>query len=412
MRPTLAHLALPLLALMLLLTFASRPTHAAVTPLGQNGCPRGTVVGGPNLVANGDFAQGSTGFASDLPDRGPGVYPSDPVGGFSIQTGDVSYLDGNVVGRPFPGDPQREAEPSQTYFYSNPGQGKNGEPPPFTGVLWRQTVSNLLPGTTYNFYAYFDNLLIPAFPSIDPTVELRVGAPGEPSIAAGPPIMVEQEPDAWVPIQYSFQTGPAQTSVVLEVFDKTASVQGDDFGMTALNLRQCVSALGVAKTNSLPTENQDGSYTIAYSILLRNYGQGSAPLSAVQVTDDLSQTFAKAGSWRVLGVASDRFTVNPAYNGSTDIRLLAGTDELSPGQSGTVTLRVEVRPSLAPGGSGPFDNTAFGSARAGTVLVEDDSAPGTNPDPDGDSDPKEEVEDTPTRVFIGGPMLYIPLMRR
>lgn len=417
MRSTLSRLALPLLALAGLLSFGSRPVQAAVTPLGQNGCPRGTVVSSNNLVANSDFAQGSTGFESDLPDRGAGVYPSDPVGGFSIQNGAVRYevpfTDGRVVvGQPFPGDPQREAAPSATYFYSNPGQNKNGAEPPFTGVLWRQTVTNLLPGTVYNFYAYFDNLLTANDPGSDPNVELRVGVPGEPSIPAGPAITVAKTPDAWVPVQYSFQTGENQTAVVLEIFDRTASVLGDDFGMAAINLRQCVSGLGIAKTNSLPTKNPDGGYGVTYTILVRNYGTGSQPLDAVQVTDNLSKTFAKAGSWSVVGVSSNRFTPNPAYNGSTDIRLLSGTDQLAPGQSGTITLRVEVRASLAAGGTGPFDNTAFATARAGAELVEDDSAPGNNPDPDDDGNPKETVEDAPTRVFIGGPILYIPLMRR
>jgi hypothetical protein len=413
MRLILARVTLPLLAIISMLSFrASAPAQAAITPLGQSGCPRGTVVGGPNLVTNGDFSQGSTGFESDLPDRGPGVYPDDPVGGFSIQTGVVSYFNGFVEGRPFPGDTQREAAPSETYFYSNPGESKSGDPPPFTGVLWRQTVTGLLPGTVYNFYAYIDNLLIPGSSGADPTVELRVGAPGEPTVEAGPPIMVPKTPDAWVPVQYSFQTGGSQTSVVLEIFDRTAAVQGDDFGMTAINLRQCVSGLGLAKSVSVPIDNLDGSYSLSYTILVKNYGQGTQPLTDLQVVDDLAKTFEKAASWRVTGLSSDRFTVNTAYDGRTDVRLLTGTDQLAPMATGTILLEVEVRPSLEPGGVGPFDNTAFGSALAGNVLVQDDSAPGTNPDPDGDSDPKNPLEDIPTRVFIGGPTLYIPLTRR
>ncbi|HEU5086485.1 MAG TPA: hypothetical protein VFT99_03530, partial [Roseiflexaceae bacterium] len=55
-------------AAMLALAGTHAPTRAlaAITPKGQQGCADGAVVGGPNLIVNGDFSQGSTAFQSDL----------------------------------------------------------------------------------------------------------------------------------------------------------------------------------------------------------------------------------------------------------------------------------------------------------------------------------------------------------
>jgi len=69
-----------------------KPASAAIQNIGPGGCPANTVVGGDNLVQNGDFSQGTTGFTSALINRGPGVYPDDNNGGgFSIQNGSVVH---------------------------------------------------------------------------------------------------------------------------------------------------------------------------------------------------------------------------------------------------------------------------------------------------------------------------------
>lgn len=381
------------------------PVQAKATPLGQSGCPSGTAVSGKDFVFNGNFAQGSTGFQTDLPDRGPGIYPSDPPGGFSIQTGNVSYWGGGIIGRPFGGDAPREVLPSETYFYSNPDKNKDGTP--FSGLLWRQNVTGLLPDTTYNFYGYFDNLLAPITPGFDPKIELRVDG-----AAAGPPIIVLKEPDTWIPIEFSFRTALGQTSVLLEVYSLTNENFGDDFAMTGLSLRQCSPALGVAKQALVPVPNQDGSWTVSYRITVRVYGNSTTPLTQIQVTDNLATTFATAASWSLESVTSSTLKVNPAYNGRTEIRLLAGTDKLLPNIPATINLRVRVTPGTGPNSRGPFYNTATASGIAGTIIVRDVSTPGNEPDRNGNGNPKEKGEDIPTEIILNRLLQFLPQVWR
>jgi hypothetical protein len=406
------HRAMRLSATMLFLAVvvgvSVTPTaRAQITPRGQQGCLNGSVVGGPNLIVNSDFSLGSVGFESDLPDRGPGVYPSDPEGGFSIQTGPVEHYGSTIVGRPFPGDPQREVAPSETYFYSNPNQDKLGNPGPFKGVLWRQTVTNLLPSTTYNLFGYFDNLLIPTIQATAPKIELRVDG-----IAAGPPVVIEALPDIWVPIQFSFTTGPAQTSALIEIYDLANDVQGDDFGMTQIVLKQCISALGLAKWASVPVNNKNGTYDIEYTITLRNLGADPFPLANLQVQDNLSLTFADAAAFQVISVQSDTLSVNPNYNGVSDINLLTGTDSLPSRENRRLRLRVRVTAGTGEKGKGPFANSATASASAGSISVTDNSSPGLEPDPNGNGDPREAAEDVPTLTLLEPFVVRLPLIRR
>ena len=411
------HLLLLILVLAGLTLSGARPTQAAITPKGQQGCAPGTVVGGENKVKNGDFSQGSALFESQLPDRGTGtggtgIYPDDGGGGgFSIQTGPKTYFGGQIVGRAFPGDPQREVPAVQTYFYSNPNRDKNGDllygpGTPGRALLWRQIVTGLSQNTTYNFFAYFDNLLVPDGNGVDPKIELRVDG-----IVAGPAISVDKTPDQWIPIQYSFATGAGQTTATLEIYDLADSIIGDDFGMTQISLKQCVTGVGSAKYAYPVNRNSDGSYRVEYLFTIRNLGVDPLPLTNLQVSDNLASTFAAASSFSVVSLTSPTLAVNPAFNGKTDINLLKGTDSLAAGQQATINLRLRVVAGTGSGGKGPFLNSALTTAKAGPIEVRDGSAPGTVPDPNGNGDPKEGSEDKPTPVDFEA-KIFLPLIRK
>lgn len=395
-----------LLAGMLLPAYNS---NAQITPLGQRGCARGTIVGGPNLVVNGDFSidpgpgpgiDPQAGFTNDLLNRGPNKYPDDGGGGgFSIQTGPQVYFGGLLQGRPFPGDTARNIAPSQTYFYSNPVWNPGVK----ELLLWRQQVQ-VVGGTTYNFFAYFDNLLVPESGAADPLIELRVDG-----IAAGPPIQVGESPDQWAPIEYAFTTRPEQQSVTLSIYDLAADSFGDDFGMTQINLKQCVSGLGVAKQAQFLGRNLDGSYGVEYKITLQNFGVDPEPLRSVQVTDDLTRTFTGASGFQVISVTSPLLAVNPAYDGKTTIELLGPNNFLAAQQSATIRIVVHVLAGTGPNGAGPFKNTAIASATAGNIAVTDPSSPGIQPDPNSSGDWKSG--DRPTEVELRG-VVSLPLLHR
>lgn len=391
----------------------NHPAQAAVEPLSQSGCPAGTAVAGPNLVTNGDFAAGTTAFESDLLDVGPDRQPLDPNGGFSIHTGPVSYGGGFVIGKPFPGNTFLDAPASNTYLYANPNPEQVNSPPfkPFTGLVWRQRVDGLQPATVYNFYGYFDNLLIR--PDGDPQIELRVGAPGQPTATVGSPIAIPVNPDRWVPLQIAFRTGPADTSAVLEIRHLNEVTNGGDVGITALGLRQCSGALGVAKYARFPVRNENGSFTVTFEIVAENMSRpGGDTLTAIQLVDDLSKTFTGSGGFSVVSLTSPSLSTNPAYNGTSVTQLLTGTDQLAPGQRATLTLVVNARPGSGAAGRGPYFNSVSGSARANALLVQDESAPSLLPDPNGNGSPKDEDEDRPTPVLLGIPNVNMPLITK
>lgn len=383
-------------------------SHATVKALGQRGCADGTVVGGPNLIANGDFSTSAgpgpdinpaAGFTSELKNRGPNKYPNDGegVGFFSIWSGNRTYDpdlasdEPLIIGRTFPGDSGRDIPATETYFYSNPVWELNTE----EILLWRQEVT-VVEGTTYNFYAYFDNL-----------INVDIGAPSEPVIelrvdgqTAGPAVVVPEAPDQWVPVQFAFTTDASQTSATLEIYDLAGDQVGDDFAMTQINLRQCVSGLGVAKALQSQTQNDDDSYDIEYLITLQNYGSDPAPLSYLQVTDDLKQVFANASDFSVIRLESNELEVNSTFDGITDKRLLLGNDALQSQTTATITLGIRVQPGTGSGGYGPFNNSVSATAKAGDLEIDvgDVSSPGTDPDPDGDENPKDDNQ--PTKVYL------------
>ncbi len=99
-------------------------------------------------------------------------------------------------------------------------------------------------------------------------------------------------------------------------------------------------------------------FTITYRIIVQN--TGAVVLSNVQVKDDLKITFASAASFTVKSVSSSAFTVNSGYNGNSDINLLAGTDTLGIGASGTISL---VAQADTGGKAGSYTNTARASGK-------------------------------------------------
>ena len=197
-------------------------------------------------------------------------------------------------------------------------------------------------------------------------------------------------------------TGPTGTTVTDDSQDGT-DVDPDGDGTPSNNNEATPVTfienpeIGAAKTiSSGPTNNGDGTHSLTYTILVENTGDVS--LNSVQVAEDLSATFAGATAISVDSVTSGTFAVNGSYDGSTDTNLLAGTDSLSAGASGTITLTITVTPGS---NLGPYNNTATagGTSPAGTTVT-DDSQDGTDVDPDGDGTPSNNDEATPVTFII------------
>lgn len=416
----------------------------AQSAVGPNGCPAGTIESPTtNLIANSTFtmspgvigtipAGNPASFTSDIPYRGDRVYPSDnpPIrGGLSIQNGPLidPTTSADVSGRSVSAAEAIRAgvgtAPINTYLYSNPN-GSNAAPATSGSafpnpVVWRQTVATLRPNATYNFKGLFFNLLVPSVPAtavapsirlqvssslggfIEPTTRLNVGdttqaVPGFQNIAN-----VRQ---SWIPTQFAFSTGSTQTSAVFQIVDEANDVNGDDFGFTAVSVRECVPILGVAKQAGTPTQNADGTFTIPYTLRVRNFAPtGQSPLfdlTNLQLTDsDLTQAFAAATLNSVSGIQSPTLTVDTTFNGSSNPNLLTGVNVLPSGTTATITFNVNITPGTGPNGFGPFLNLADATANSpGGERVSDRSNDGANADPDGNGDPTNNT--TPTSVSL------------
>ena len=152
----------------------------------------------------------------------------------------------------------------------------------------------------------------------------------------------------------------------------------DDNDVTPVNFTEN-PAIGVAKDVASVTKLPNDVYAVVYTITVANLGD--IVLSSIQVTDDLSTTFAAAMSYTVTSVSSPQLTANwpGGYNGSTNLDLLDGTDSLSPGQTEVILLAVNLIPGSNPG---PYNNTAYayGVSPIGAQVM-DASDPGISPDP-------------------------------
>jgi uncharacterized membrane protein len=196
-------------------------------------------------------------------------------------------------------------------------------------------------------------------------------------------------------------TAPTTTFTPANVLDTTPCILRlvvvDGCGRTTFMDKMIVIIPGIPKIGlakkitSGPLDNLNGSFTFTYSIKVKNTGE--VTMSSLQVQDNLSTSFSGAGSFSVNSVSSSKFTINPAYNGSSNINLLSGSNALISGDSGTVLLTVTVFPGS---NYGVYNNNATVSGISPVGVTKTDiSQDGTDVDPDNDGDPTNNNVPTP-----------------
>jgi uncharacterized repeat protein (TIGR01451 family)/gliding motility-associated-like protein len=160
--------------------------------------------------------------------------------------------------------------------------------------------------------------------------------------------------------------------------------------------------IGAAKTISSTVNNLDGTYTVTYTVLIKN--TGNVPLNSIQATDDLGTIFSGAAGFTVTSISSVAFAENLSFNGTTDKNLLVGTDVLAVGASGTVVLSVKVTPGTK---LGVYNNTvtASGISPAGSTKT-DLSQNGSDADPDSDGNTGNNNQATPL-TFTENPQIGV-----
>lgn len=167
--------------------------------------------------------------------------------------------------------------------------------------------------------------------------------------------------------------------------------------------------LGVAMAAATPVNNNDGTYTVVYTVTIENLG--NIDLSSIQValpftTGTTPFTATQVESATITGTTGG-LSVSGTYNGEGSNNLLSGTNELPVGSSGTITVSVVVRPGTSLGSAGtPYEHTATGTAISpAATTVTDDSTNGNDTDTDtplaGAANNLEANDDSvPTPVFF------------
>ncbi|MES2630281.1 MAG: Ig-like domain-containing protein [Bacteroidota bacterium] len=160
--------------------------------------------------------------------------------------------------------------------------------------------------------------------------------------------------------------------------------------------------LGLAKAVSQPIREQNGSYTMIYSVVVANYG--ILDMTSLSVVDNLSQTFTDAVSFSVIGKVTSHlgFTVNPRFDGVSSVNLYDGSITLAPGKTDTLKFKVNVIPGK---GTNTYFNTAIGAAQYGNASISDQSTEGLVPDANNDGNVEDNV---PTKVILNFMDIFVP----
>jgi hypothetical protein len=149
---------------------------------------------------------------------------------------------------------------------------------------------------------------------------------------------------------------------------------------------------------------------VTFRFYLENFG--NRDLEEVQIIDDLDAVFG-AGNYSITSAPSffddpGTLIVNAGFDGSADVELLA-SGTLSTTETAGIQITVNVTNVVDLGkGLGVYENQAKATAQSSTrKKVEDLSDDGTDPDPNGNGNPREEGErgiegeNDPTKITIG-----------
>jgi uncharacterized repeat protein (TIGR01451 family) len=159
--------------------------------------------------------------------------------------------------------------------------------------------------------------------------------------------------------QGSSLTTPNNLSVTVVVGSR---ITGQNFGFrrTALDV---IKAVGTVQQVSAT------AFVAPFTLVVGNTGQLATP--NVQVTENLSRTFPGAssitivtGSLSVTPSSGAACTPNGAFSGTSDTRLLSGSNTLTSGQSCAISFQARVEyPSASAVPLVPQNNTAYASSR-------------------------------------------------
>ena len=229
------------------------------------------------------------------------------------------------------------------------------------------------------------------------TVKLPAGKTGLPGLAFGSGDLIA-----------SYSPGTGCT------FKRVDPITGDTAGINytfaaakgvyATDMTQINSGIGPAKKLiSVTATGTPGQYDVIYDVYTRNYG--NVPLTNVQLTDNLTLVNGAANLSNVSATLTSNpagVTLNPAFNGNTNINLLTAGQSLPcyPPANNNFTIRISCRFSNILSGV-VYNNSAIATANGfKNVALRDSSTNGSNPDLNQNDKTDDVGEGQPTPFVI------------
>ena len=293
-----------------------------------------------------------------------------------------------------------------------------------TGNLTANSVANVNGGST--------SLLVPASSSL-----ARAGEPND-TASISMTITITPSTTAGAATTFSFNNSatasgqsPDGTTDTDVSFNGTATDDGDndpndDSSATPISLTE-TPVIGVAKQAGTVVDNNNGTFTVPFTLKVEN--MGNMNLHDVQVTDILDDEFGSyvatigavdsAGKYTVTGLTvsdsttAPAITANPNFDGDNDtgdagLLTVAATSVLEVGQSISISFNLTFYPDFANSpftnqatGSGDLPRNADGVADGDTTDLSDDGAdPNDGVGDDGDNDPTDANEDEPSSIVV------------
>jgi len=320
---------------LLLVTTTSFAADVVIDDLSESCSPGFSTTESDNLIINGNFSTLHGGsaeigdliagsFTASIPYAGDMIQPDDT--NLSMQVGNQTFWNGNVVQETFPGHPEFELPPLETYLYSN---GNN------TGAAynpWIQTI-DVEAATEYLFVYYVSNMARPGRNIHDDPV---IAFLADDEVLVEPTVILEEQippGDIWIRFARAYTTANDQSSVTLKIQDTAMLDFGDDVAYTAMGAFKC------QPLNNAPVANDDSVTTVEQTeVVINVLGNDSDPDG-----DELSVTSIDSGPANgtaiINGDGSISYTPNAGFIG-TDTFTYTITDANGDTASATVTITV------------------------------------------------------------------------
>jgi len=140
--------------------------------------------------------------------------------------------------------------------------------------------------------------------------------------------------------------------------------------------------MGIAKRAVNAVIHPDGCTEVIFEFNIENLG--NVDLLNLQVEDDLIAAGIASCEFTDVFLTSDEFTVNPNYDGETDINMLVGMDNVQPGDVGSILMNLRL--CGCPTGTTIMNSATATATSPGGTAVDDMSSNGSDPDPDGNGE--------------------------